>query len=138
MGRGRAEQVGDAAMDLGSDETDGEGVAQYVTFQNGDRVYGLEITRVVEIRQWAPVSDLPNQPAYTRGVLNIRGEVIPVHDLRARFGGALTEATENHVVLIVALGDQKAGVLVDAVSDIVSVTGHDVRSVPDGAQHTDD
>ena len=108
---------------------------QYVTFTNGDRHYGVEIMRVREIRQWSPTSELPNQPLYTRGVLNIRGEIIPVHDLRARFGGSLTEATENHVILIVAIGQQNVGVLVDGVSDIAAVSASEIKPVPSGAQH---
>lgn len=110
---------------------------QYVTFTNGDRHFGVEITRVREIRQWSPTTELPNQPRHTRGVLNIRGVIVPVHDLRARFGGALTDATDHHVVLILALGEKHTGVLVDAVSDIVSVTADDIRAVPEGAREMD-
>lgn len=107
---------------------------QYVTFTNGDRCYGVEIMRVREIRQWSPTSELPNQPYYTRGVLNIRGEVIPVHDLRMRFGGGQTEATDSHIVVVVDIDDQNVGILVDAVSDIVDVNAEDIRAVPAGAQ----
>lgn len=110
---------------------------QYVTFTNGDRHYGIEITRVREIRQWSQAEELPNQPYHTRGVLDIRGEIVPVHDLRARFGGALTEATEHHVVLILAL-EQSTGVLVDAVSDIVLVSPEEIRSVPESARENHD
>lgn len=111
---------------------------QYVTFTNDERQYGIEITRVREIRQWSPTTELPNQPFYTRGVINIRGVVVPVHDLRARFGGALTEATEHHAILIVSQGDQDTGVLVDAVSDIVSVAADERRPVPNGAREAED
>jgi purine-binding chemotaxis protein CheW len=106
---------------------------QHVTFLVGDRVYGVDIRQVREIKQWSPTTALPNQPSYTRGVLNLRGTIVPVHDLRARFGGAATEATETHVVVIVAIGEQTVGVLVDAVSDIVSVALDDVRPVPASA-----
>ena len=119
---------------MDQDALDIEDSKQYVTFTNGDRHYGAEIMRVREIRQWSPTSELPNQPHYTRGVLNIRGEVIPVHDLRARFGGAFTEATESHVILIVNIGEQNVGILVDAVSDIVNVAASEIRPVPQGAQ----
>lgn len=124
-------------MDETTSAASGE-AKQYVTFTNGERYYGIEITRVREIRQWSPTTELPNQPHHTRGVLNIRGVIVPVHDLRARFGGCLTEATEHHVVLILALGEQNTGVLVDAVSDIVTVTPEDVRSVPEGARDSHD
>lgn len=103
---------------------------QYVTFLVGERSYGVDIVRVREIKQWAPTTALPNQQAYTRGVLNLRGTVVPVHDLRARFGGPLTETTENHVVVIAWIADQTVGILVDAVSDIVTVDTDEIRAVP--------
>jgi purine-binding chemotaxis protein CheW len=103
---------------------------QYVTFLVSGRAYGVDIMLVREIKQWSPTTGLPNQPHYMRGVLNLRGTIVPVHDLRARFGGDLTEATETHVVVIVWIGDQTVGVLVDAVSDIISVSPDDVRPVP--------
>jgi purine-binding chemotaxis protein CheW len=130
--------------DFGVDMTAGRAVEagqprtrQYVTFLIGDRVYGVDICQVREIKQWSPTTALPNQPHYTRGVLNLRGTIVPVHDLRARFGGGLTEATENHVVVIVAIGEQTVGVLVDAVSDIVTVSLDDVRAVPASAADSD-
>lgn len=110
---------------------------QYVTFLVGDRVFGVDINTVREIRQWTPTTVLPNQPHFTRGVLNLRGTIVPVHDLRARFSGELTEATETHVVVIAAIGEQTVGVLVDAVSDIVSVSTDDIRPVPASASDTD-
>ncbi len=103
---------------------------QYVTFLVGDRAYGLDIVLVREIKQWTPTTALPNQPHYMRGVLNLRGTIVPVHDLRARFGGPMTDAAETHVVVIVWIGDQTVGVLVDAVSDIISVSTEDIRPVP--------
>ncbi|MCI4662761.1 MAG: chemotaxis protein CheW [Neomegalonema sp.] len=110
---------------------------QYVTFVVGERLYGVEITAVREIKQWSPTTALPNQPVYTRGVLNLRGTIVPVHDLRARFGGMLTDATENHVIVIASIADQAVGILVDAVSDILNVSPDDTRSVPPSAREMD-
>lgn len=121
-------------------ETDRKDVGdyrQYVTFLVGDRLYGVEIVAVREIKQWSPTTALPNQPHYTRGVLNLRGTIVPVHDLRARFGGQLTDATENHVVVIAAIEDQHVGILVDAVSDILTVSPDDIRAIPPGARELD-
>ena len=103
---------------------------QYVTFVVGERSYGVDIVQVREIKQWSPTTGLPNQTPHMRGVLNLRGTVVPVHDLRARFGGSLTEATENHVVVIAWVGDQTIGILVDAVSDIITVDNDEIRPVP--------
>lgn len=105
-------------------------VKQFVTFLVDEHSYGLDINVVREIKQWSPTTLLPNQEVYIRGVLNLRGTIVPVHDLRARFSGVLTEATENHVVVIVWIGTKTVGILVDAVSDIISVTADDIKPVP--------
>lgn len=110
---------------------------QYVTFLVDDRSYGVDIKLVREIKQWTPTTSLPNQPMHTRGVLNLRGTIVPVHDLRVRFGGSLTEATETHVVVIVRIGAKTVGILVDAVSDIISVPVDEIRPVPSGQSSGD-
>ena len=103
---------------------------QYVTFLVGESSFGVEINLVREIKKWAQTTVLPNQPSYNRGVLNLRGTIVPVHDLRCRFGSGLTEATEDHVVVIVWIGTKTVGILVDAVSDIISVPEADIQPVP--------
>ena len=110
----------------------GSDVRQYVTFLVDDSIYGVDIKLVREIKQWSPTTVLPNQPHYTKGVLNLRGTIVPVHDLRARFGGGMTDATETHVVVIVLIGTKTVGILVDAVSDIIGVPAEDIRPVPAG------
>ncbi len=105
---------------------------QYVTFLVDDSIYGVDINLVREIKQWAPTTALPNQPHYTKGVLNLRGTIVPVHDLRARFGGPPTDPTETNVVVIVWIGSKTVGILVDAVSDILGVPGEEIRPVPAG------
>ncbi len=105
---------------------------QYVTFLVDGRTYGVDINLVREIKQWSPATALPNQPLHTRGVLNLRGTIVPVHDLRARLRGALTEPSENHVIVIVWIGTKTVGILVDAVSDIITVPSEDIRPVPSG------
>ncbi len=110
---------------------------QYVAFELDDQFYGVEITSVREIRQWSPTTVLPNQPHYGRGVLDIRGEVVPVYDLRARFGGPLVDVNESSVVLIVSIDERSIGILVDAVSDIIGLRASDLRQVPDGARESE-
>jgi len=105
-------------------------IRQYVTFLVGESTYGVDINLVREIKQWTPTTVLPNQPHFTKGVLNLRGTIVPVHDLRARFGGPLTEPTETNVVVIVWIGTKTVGILVDAVSDILSVPESEIRPVP--------
>ncbi|WP_198671039.1 chemotaxis protein CheW [Oceanibium sediminis] len=113
-----------------SDAAKAGAVRQYVTFLVDDSVYGVDIKLVREIKQWTATTVLPNQPAHTKGVLNLRGTIVPVHDLRARFGGPLTEPTENHVVVIVWIGTKTVGILVDAVSDIIGVPSDEIRPAP--------
>lgn len=119
------------AAPVEGEERVGDGtIRQYVTFLVGESIYGVDINLVREIKQWTPTTVLPNQPHYTKGVLNLRGTIVPVHDLRARFGGPLTEPTETNVVVIVWIGTKTVGILVDAVSDILSVPESEIRPVP--------
>lgn len=108
---------------------------QYVTFLVDGKSFGIVIVMVREIKQWSPTTALPNQKPHTRGVLNLRGTIVPVHDLKARLGGPITEATENHVVVIAAVRDQTIGILVDAVSDIVNVNEAEIQPVPSSGVH---
>lgn len=105
-----------------------------VSFMIDDELYGVDVQSVREIRTWQPVTRLPGQARYTRGVLNIRGEALPVHDLRARFGGGETEATDKNVVVIVTVAGASAGLLVDSVSDIVDIDASQIRPVPEGVR----
>jgi purine-binding chemotaxis protein CheW len=103
---------------------------QIVTFNIDDRVFGIDVGVVREIKGWQATTPLPHAARHVRGVINLRGMILAVHDLRARLGGALTEATAKHVNLVVDVGDRTAGILVDAVSDIVDVPAHAIRPAP--------
>lgn len=105
---------------------------QFVSFMVEGRAYGIPIGAVREIIRWTRVTPLPRQPIHSRGVLNLRGTIVPVYDLRARLSGALTEATDSHVVVIATMGGQTLGILVDAVSDILNVGGDELRIPPAG------
>ena len=104
---------------------------QFVTFTVGEEAYAVDILQVREIKGWAEVTRLPNQPAHMRGVLNLRGVIVPIFDLRCRFGQGRTDATATHVVVIVAVSDRIVGILVDTVSDILTVSAEEVRPVPE-------
>ncbi|EWY39826.1 chemotaxis protein CheW [Skermanella stibiiresistens SB22] len=104
---------------------------QYVTFTVGSEEYGVNILSVREIRGWTIETKLPNMPDYVRGVVNLRGIIIPIFDLRARFGGGRTEVTKRHVVVVLQVGERTRGVLVDAISDILTVAHDAVRPPPD-------
>jgi len=104
---------------------------QYITFTIGDREFAVDILSVREIRGWTATTKIPNAPRAILGVINLRGTIIPVLDLRVSFGEDLTQVTPAHVVIIVVIGTRTAGILVDAVSDILTVNKADIQSVPE-------
>lgn len=107
------------------------GEAQYLTFQLGSEAYGLEILRVQEIRGYSAVTPIPNTPLELRGVMNLRGTVIPVVDLRRCLGLAPIEDERGTVIIVVALGHESVGLTVDAVSDVVSLAKTAIQPPPD-------
>lgn len=109
----------------------GERKRQVVCFTIGAQNFGIDIGAVREIRAWSTPTALPHAPEFVRGVINLRGTIVPIIDLRARFALGQTEPSKAHVVIIVQVGQQIAGLLVDTVTDIAKVTAADVRDVPD-------
>ncbi len=113
-------------------EDDGE---EYLTFRLGDENYGVDILRVQEIRGWEPVTRIPNAPGYVKGVLNLRGAIVPVFDLRQRLGMAFRDYSKETVVMVLRLdadeGEKSVGVVVDSVSDVMRVTAEEIGKAPD-------
>src|SRR5215470_11711360 len=132
------------AVDLNrSNSVDGEsrrgnggaaGLTEFISFAIGDDQYGVDIMAVREIKDWSNVTHLPRQPEYVRGVLNLRGTMVPIIDLRCRFGQGATEATPMHVMIIVQIDDRQVGLLADRVLDIVSFDPSQIQPVPRIAQ----
>ncbi len=110
------------------------GLAEFISFAIGDDQYGVDIMAVREIKEWSNVTHLPKQPDYVRGVLNLRGVVMPIVDLRCRFGEGLTETTPTHIIIIVQIDDRQVGLLADRVLDIVSFETNKIQPVPRTAQ----
>ncbi len=108
--------------------TDGN---QFLTFALGGEQYGVEILKVQEIRGYQAITPIPNSPLYIRGVMNLRGTIIPVVDLRAKL--AMTEAEYNQftVIIVVNVGPKVMGVIVDAVSDVLNIPRTDIQPTPD-------
>jgi purine-binding chemotaxis protein CheW len=109
----------------------GDTTQQFLTFTLGQEEFGVDIMMVREVKGWTETTRLPNTPEYVRGVLNLRGIIIPIFDLRARFTGQLTSPDVKHVVIIIALHDRTIGILVDTVSDILTVNCEEIRPAPD-------
>lgn len=103
---------------------------ELITFEVEGQVFGLDIMAIREIRAWTPVTRLPRVPSYVAGVVNLRGTVLPVIDLAARLGWKETEATSRHVIIVTQLENQASGLIVDAVSDIVTITADALQPPP--------
>jgi purine-binding chemotaxis protein CheW len=108
--------------------------SQFISFAIGDDQYGVDIMAVREIKGWSDITHLPRQPEYVRGVLNLRGNIVPIVDLRCRLGEGLTETTPLHIVIIVQIGGRQVGLIGDRVLDIVSVEANQIQPVPRTAQ----
>lgn len=106
------------------------GLSQMISFAIGDDQYGVQITAVREIKGWSQITHLPKQPEYVRGVLNLRGIMVPIIDLRCRFGEGLTQATPLHIVIVVQVESRIVGLLADRVSDIISFEPSQIQPVP--------
>ena len=104
---------------------------QIVTFRVGDRHFGVEVQAVREIKSWIETTPLPHSAPHVRGVLNLRGVILAVYDLRARLSLGTTQATPSHVIVVVTVADRLVGILVDSVSDILTVDESDIRPVPE-------
>jgi purine-binding chemotaxis protein CheW len=104
---------------------------QYLTFLLEDREYGLEIFNIREIRGYSPITPIPNVPPHVRGVMNLRGTVLPVIDLRMKFHLPSVEYSKFTVIVIATVADKTVGLLVDAVSDVLTVEQDAMREAPD-------
>ena len=104
---------------------------QFLTFLLEDQEYGLEIFKIREIRGYAPITPIPNVPSHVRGVMNLRGTVLPVVDLRMKFNLPVVEYSKYTVIVIATVGDKTVGLLVDAVSDVLTVALDAIRDAPD-------
>ena len=110
-------------------------LAQYLTFWLGDEVFGMDIRAVREIIQCRPMTSLPLMPDFVRGVINLRGSVVPVVDLNARFGRPAAVLCKKSCIVIfdaIRHGERvELGVLVDAVSEVIKIASSDIEAPPD-------
>lgn len=94
---------------------------QLITFEVESQVLGIDIMAIREIRAWTPTTRLPHVPHYVAGVVNLRGTVLPVVDLAARLGWRAKAPTSRHVIIVTRIAGQFRGLIVDSVSDIVTL-----------------
>lgn len=104
---------------------------QFLTFRLGEEEYGIDILKVQEIRGYSAITHIPNAPPHVKGIINLRGTVVPVVDLRAKFSMDAVEYTKFTVIVVAMVGEKIAGLIVDAVSDVLNIAANDVRPAPD-------
>ena len=108
---------------------------KYLTFALGSEEYGLEITKVREIIGFVEVTDVPQTPQHIKGVINLRGQVIPVVDLRAKFGMETTEVTDQTCIIVVEIAEKdqalNTGIVVDRVQEVLDIAGEDIEEAPE-------
>lgn len=118
-----------------SSESSIECSGQYLSFTLGGEAYAINIMRVREIREWEPLRSLPDTPAYIKGVLDLRGTMVPIIDLRQRFNLARIEygPTTVIIILMVETGARQLliGIVVDGVSEVLDTAAGEIRKVPD-------
>jgi len=114
---------------------------KYLTFKLVDEEYGLEILKVREIIGLLPITSLPRTPAFVRGVINLRGKVIPVIDLRKKFELDVTDDTDQTCIIVVDVqgetGSIQVGILVDSVSEVLDIKGEDIEESPQFGTNVD-
>lgn len=102
-----------------------------IVFALGTEQYGIEVDKVRTIERMMPITRVPKTPAFIKGVINLRGVVIPVLDLRGRFGLPETEPTENSRIIIVAANDLEVGFIVDSANDVIDIDSDTIDSPPE-------
>ena len=107
---------------------------KYLTFTLADEEYGIGILRIKEIIGMMPITTIPQTPEFVKGVINLRGKVIPVVDLRLRFGMDSIDYTERTCIIVVEIAGQAGtvmiGIVVDAVSEVLNIKGEDIEDTP--------
>ena len=104
---------------------------ELIAFRIGDQEFCVNIMSVREIRGWTPATPMPHAPSYVLGVINLRGVVLPIVDMSLRLGMKPVEPTVRHVIIVAQVGPKVVGLLVDAVSDILTVTEGLIQPPPE-------
>ena len=104
---------------------------EYLTFRLGQEEYGIDILKVQEIRGYEPPTRIANAPSFIKGVVNLRGTIVPIVDMRLKFNCAKAEYDSFTVVIILNLRDRIAGVVVDSVSDVMELPADSLKAAPE-------
>lgn len=115
----------------GNEKTGDATTREYLSFLVGGQDYCVDIMQVREIRGGAKATTLPHSPSFMKGVINLRGTVLPIMDLSGRLDLDTESDTERNVIIVVAIDDKIVGLMVDAVSDILAISEGDLQPPPD-------
>ncbi len=111
--------------------TESTGTRQMVSFHLGAEIYGVEITKVREIILMCEITEVPQTPHYVRGLINLRNTVIPVIDLRTRFGLPTMEQSQDSRILVIHIGQKMVGIVVDGVDEVLRISTDQIAPTPD-------
>ncbi|MGD0476358.1 MAG: chemotaxis protein CheW [Candidatus Velthaea sp.] len=104
---------------------------QAVTFALGSEEYGVDIAQVQEINRMVTITHVPRAPQFMEGVINLRGQLIPIIDLRTRFGMERSERTKNTRIVVTEIGSKRIGMVVDSVSEVLRIPVEQIEDAPD-------
>jgi len=114
-----------------------EGARELIAFRIGEQEFCVDIMSVREIRGWTPATSLPHSPGFVLGVINLRGAVLPIIDLSSRLGMKESDPSARHVIIVTQVHQKFVGLLVDAVSDILTVTDENIQPTPEVSSELD-
>ncbi len=114
-----------------------EGARELIAFRIGEQEFCVDIMSVREIRGWTPATALPHSPGFVLGVINLRGAVLPIIDLSSRLGMSESDPSARHVIIVTQVHQKFVGLLVDAVSDILTVTDENIQPTPEVSSELD-
>src|SRR3990167_8367388 len=112
-------------------ETKSAGAREYLTFRLDQEEYGIDILKVQEIRGYEPPTRIANAPTFIKGVVNLRGTIVPIVDMRLKFGCSKAEYNSFTVVIVLNLRQRIVGIVVDSVSDVMELAADNVKAAPD-------
>ena len=120
-----------AEIEAAKKEASNQEITKVLTFNIGEQVYGIEIPYVVEIIEVSPITAVPGVPEYIKGIINVRSKIVPVVNIRSRFGKPEIPFTERTCVIHVSTGDTSVGLIVDSVADVISISEKHISRTPE-------
>ncbi|WP_108125799.1 chemotaxis protein CheW [Saccharospirillum mangrovi] len=122
-----------------TDQSDAKTSGQYLTFQLSQEMFAINILRIKEILEYGGLSKVPMMPPFIRGVINLRGAVVPVIDLKVRFGGTVNQATKRSCIVIIEITNEDRshdiGIMVDSVSEVLEIPASEIEPPPSFGAH---